>query len=102
MIPYLLSKDAREDLNEIWDWIAADNEQAADKLAQEILAACEHVGNHPALGRERPEWVRIPFRFFLVRRNYWIVYNPDRGPVEILRILHAARDIPNVFRREAQ
>jgi plasmid stabilization system protein ParE len=30
--------------------------------------------------------------------NYLIVYDPAKKPLQIIRILHAARDIPTVLR----
>ena len=38
---YELSPEARDDLQEIWVYIASDNLSAADKLEEDIYTACE-------------------------------------------------------------
>ena len=97
MKAFSLSPLARDDLRGIWQWIAPDNERAADELTAEIKQACEQIAEHPQLGGRRSAWSRKPVRFFLIRTHYWIVYNPETSPLEILRIIHAARDIPAVL-----
>lgn len=101
MSHYLVSDDAAADIDGIWDWIAEDNERAADELIREICETCARIAEHPGIGRPRPKWVRPSFRFFLVRNNYWIVYDAERDPLEIIRVIHASRDIPRVFSSES-
>jgi plasmid stabilization system protein ParE len=63
---YELSPEARDDLQEIWVYIASDNPSAADKLEEDIYAACELLSKNPHVGHKRPdltdEPVRIPSR----------------------------------------
>jgi hypothetical protein len=42
----------------------------------------------------------LPLRFWLVQpyRNYWIVYDPEKKPLQVIRIIHAARNIPRTVR----
>jgi plasmid stabilization system protein ParE len=42
-------------------------------------------------------WTEKPVRFWPVRQKYLIVYFPERRPLEIQRILHAARNIPKLL-----
>jgi plasmid stabilization system protein ParE len=88
-------------MKEIWKWIAADNRDAADKLARKLLDACAFLVAHPDTGSLPPAWTHRNLRFYLVRRNYWIVYAPETRPLEILRVIHAARNIPAVLARDA-
>jgi plasmid stabilization system protein ParE len=67
---YLFTPQATHDLLDIWNFIARDNPQAADR----VQAACI-----PRLS------------------NYLIVYAPEEKPLQIIRILHGARDLPSVL-----
>jgi plasmid stabilization system protein ParE len=48
---------AERDLSEIWDYIAEDNESAADRTLREIDARCHLLGQHPKMGRDRSDIV---------------------------------------------
>jgi plasmid stabilization system protein ParE len=47
MTGYALDPDARDDLDEIWEYIAADNPDAADRVITEILDAIRAVMPFP-------------------------------------------------------
>ena len=82
---------AERDLSEIWDYIAEDNETAADKTLREIDARCQMLGEHPKMGRDRSDIVpRV--RSFPVG-NYLIFYRETSHGVEIIRVLHGARNL---------
>lgn len=46
---------AREDLLEIWEFIAEDNEAAADRTLDRIESALRSIASNPHMGRARPE-----------------------------------------------
>src|SRR6266446_6711349 len=50
---YELSPEATDDLQEIWVYIANANPAAADKLEEDIYAACELLAKNPRLGHRR-------------------------------------------------
>ncbi len=58
---------ARSDLDEIWEFIRADNLDAADGMIAEILTAIRALVPFPGQGRRRPDLTSRPLRFFLVR-----------------------------------
>ena len=91
---YELSPEATDDLQEIWVYIAIDNPRAADKLEEDIYAACELLARNPRLGHERSDITDDPVLFWPVRGNYMVIYLPDCEPVKIVRILHGARNVP--------
>lgn len=93
----MLTRSALADLAEIWTFVASDNPEAADGLEAEIFRACEKLSRAPLMGFIRPGWTKLPVRFWLVRRTYWIVYDPAGSPVPILRILHGKRDLPSIL-----
>lgn len=47
MTQYAFHPDARDDLDEIWNYIAADNPDAADRVIKEILEAIRAVPTSP-------------------------------------------------------
>ena len=66
MTPYTFHPDARGDLDEIWDYIAADNPDAADRVITEILDATRAVVPYPHSGHRRPDLTAAPLRFLIV------------------------------------
>jgi toxin ParE1/3/4 len=85
------SLEAAEDLLEIWQYIADDNEAAADKFLNEINATSKMLARNPKAGRERPE-LALKLRSFPVG-HYVLFYRPIDDGVEIVRVLHGARDV---------
>lgn len=102
MNDYALTPSAETDLQEIWTYIAADNPDAADELEADIFTACQLLADNPQMGSSRPAWSEKPVRFWIVRRNYLIVYAPQAQPLEILRIIHGARNIPKLLAEKGQ
>jgi len=50
-------------------------------------------------GRLRPDLTPRPLRFWAVRHypNYLVVYDSETKPLQIIRILHGARDLPPIL-----
>lgn len=92
-----LSRLAEDDLNDLWEWIAADNRSAADKLISDIIQSFAQIVRFPDSGSCRPEWTSRPLRFIVVRKIILVIYHPSRRPVEIARILHTSRDVKAVL-----
>jgi toxin ParE1/3/4 len=93
MKSYRLTEAAQADIFEIWSYIAPDNPTAADRIESEILDLCQRLAERPDLGHFRRDLTDKELRFFAVRGTYLIVYNPAREPLEILRVLHGAREV---------
>ena len=88
----ILSPEARNDLHEIWEFIAVDSIDAADRVISEIEEACNKLSEMPGLGHQRSDLTDKPLRFWTVR-SYLVVYRPERKPLEIVRILSGYRDV---------
>lgn len=86
---------AENDLDEIWFHIALDNSEAADALLDTIDKQSTSLVRNPRLGRARPELLE-ELRSFPVG-NYVLFYRPMDDGIEIVRVLHGARDLPNQF-----
>ena len=99
MTAAVLSPAARRDLLAAVQWIAKDNPAAARALRDAVVRAAEGIGEHSQLGTLRPDLAEAPYRFVILTGfPYVIVYNADRRPPLIVRILHGARDLPEVLR----
>jgi antitoxin ParD1/3/4/toxin ParE1/3/4 len=92
MKPFQFTPAAENDVFEIWFHIAADNPEAADRLEAEIYDACRRLAFRQDLGHFRRDLTDKPVRFFAVRRTYLVVYDPATEPLEVIRVLHGARD----------
>ncbi len=86
---------AKLDVLEIWFYIAGDNMNAADKLVDAFDETLAMLAQNPEAGRARPELARH-LRSFSVG-NYVILYRPIPEGIEIIRIVHGARDIDDLF-----
>jgi plasmid stabilization system protein ParE len=100
MILYDLTPLAKADIFEIWAYIAADNEDAADRVEQAIYDACEFVASSPFRGHARKELTKRALRFWTLTRypNYTIVYRPETVPVQVVAVLHGKRNIKRVLK----
>lgn len=90
------SPEARDDLLEIWEYIARDNLDAADRVEREIQEAVSLLSRHPDLGHLRPDLTSQPVRFWPVR-SFLIIYDSKARPLEIVRILSGYRDIASLL-----
>lgn len=98
MTPDLFGPAARRDLREALDWIARENEAAAEALLQATLRGARRIVELPLLGRLRLDLLPPPYRFWRVAAfPYLIVYNAARRPPQVLRVLHMARDLGPVL-----
>jgi len=80
MTGYDFHPEARADLEEIWEFIRADNLDAADCIIAEILSSIRALVPFPWQGHRRPDLTSRPLRFILVR-EYLIAYAPDQKPL---------------------
>jgi toxin ParE1/3/4 len=90
-----LSPQALTDLDEIWDFIAQDDPDAADRFVETLHEACGLIFSMPRVGRSRPELAR-GLRSFS-HGSYVTVYVIERDMLTIARIIHGSRDIPKSF-----
>lgn len=95
---FRLSIPALRDLREISRHIAADSPTRALRLAKNLLSKCDSLGHDPVIGRTRDD-LDIGLRGFPVG-DYLIFYKATDIQVEIVRILHGARDLPAIFDKD--
>jgi plasmid stabilization system protein ParE len=66
MAGYVLSVAADLDLDEIWEYIAADNIDAADRWIGKLFEACEALARAPGMGHKREDLTDYPVLFWPV------------------------------------
>ncbi len=86
---------ARRDLDDIWLWIARDSPANAQRFVSEIADHFPMLAAFPRTGRLCPE-LKPGMRRFPVHK-YVIYYRETKRGVEILRVLHGARDAKRIF-----
>ncbi|MGD0662558.1 MAG: type II toxin-antitoxin system RelE/ParE family toxin [Syntrophorhabdales bacterium] len=91
----ILLPRAVADLAEIWDYISDDNEARADAFIDLLDRKIQMLAARPQMGRAREELAE-GLRSFPVGR-YVIFYRSTPKNIEIVRILHSARDLPALF-----
>jgi plasmid stabilization system protein ParE len=86
------------DLREIALRISQDNPEAADRFFTAAQDAFDVLKRHPGIGRLRSFKVS-GVRSWLVPEfeKYVIFYLPRKTEVQILAVLHGARDLPRVI-----
>ncbi len=95
MSSFLLTLQAKKDLEEIHDFISQDNPTIALSFINSIQEKLQIVASSPEIGRKREE-LGFELRSFPIR-NYIIFYRIKNSNIEIIRILHAARDVESNF-----
>jgi len=68
MSGFVLHPDAFKDLDEIWDFIAADNLGAADRVLEEIYKAIRALVEFPDLGHRRSDLSSRPLNVVRLSR----------------------------------
>lgn len=78
--------------------IAAESPTTARALRNGIKTAGRRIGTDPETGLQSPVLADPPIRFLILTGfPYVLVYDADASPVLILRMLHGASDLPELF-----
>ena len=91
----LRTPDSRSDYDEIWSYIAVRNLDAADRLVMQFDATLSVIATTSLMGRDVSE-LGVNLRCFPVG-NYLIFYRPIEEGIQLIRVLHGARDITPEF-----
>jgi toxin ParE1/3/4 len=91
----------QRDLEELSDHIALDSPPSAQRFLTAARNEFERLAEMPGLGGV---WEDAPHRMQDMRvwpitgfENYLVFYRPISGGIEIVRVLHSARDFPTFF-----
>ncbi len=89
MLNIVRTRQACEDVIEIWQYIAADNAVAADAVVRRLDEVILLLGEHPKLGMSQDKY--RPGLRCMPAGGYLIFYDEMPGALRILRVLHGAR-----------
>ena len=84
--------------DEIGEYIAADNIDAADRWTAKLFDAFEALARTPGMGHKREDLTDYAVLFWPVG-SYLIVYRAGQQPIEIVAVTPGSRDIPAFLRR---
>jgi plasmid stabilization system protein ParE len=95
-VKVVVSASAEADIRNIGDWIARDNPVRAASFVRELRDACETLADMPRAfplvsHRAKPGIRRKSYR------NYLIFYSIGKTRVEVLHVLHGARDYERIL-----
>lgn len=89
---------AERDLADIYDYVAAENPTAADRLLARIEKDLNALSGQPMLGRiPRDHHIAILGYRYLIIGEYLAFYRLEPSVVLVHRILHGARDYSDIL-----
>jgi toxin ParE1/3/4 len=92
-VAVVFSPAAENDLDDIWLNIALDNPAAADRLIDAVQQRTAQLSEFPELGRSRPAEAARSLNV----GNYLILYRIEARTIEVVRVVHGARDLTTLF-----
>jgi len=96
-MPHVLrTAQAATDLLEIWVYIAQESSmEVADRVLGTVDQKCQALAEQPGIGRRRDELA--PGLRSLPVGSYVVFYRGRENGIEVIRVLHGARDIEALF-----
>ena len=82
---------AKNELKQIFDYIAKDTNHYADKVTFDIVEKSESLQDFPQIGRMVPEIDDPSIREVFIH-FYRLIYKTLPGEIEILALIHSKRD----------
>ena len=91
----VVTDPAKADLDSIYDYIAVNSPNAADRFVTAIVTDLHRLAAQGYTGLNRG-WIRPNLRLH-VYGNYCIYFRTDNGNFVVLRVVHGARDIDAII-----
>lgn len=85
------SPEARDDLKQIYAYIAADDVRAAKRFVTKIKQWAQRLVEQPEIGRVVPDLDQPDLRERILE-SYHIIYRRQASRVEIVTIWHSAQE----------
>jgi len=95
---YVLGIPAELDLDEIWEYIAEDNIESADRWVGRLFDAFEAIARNPGIGHTRQDLTAQSILFWPVGA-YLVLYRARKERVEIIAVTQGSRDIPSFLKQ---
>jgi toxin ParE1/3/4 len=90
-----LADSAKLDLLDIWLYLSNNEVEFADRVIDQITATYERLADFPEMGRSRDE-LFPGYRSFPIG-EYLIFYRPIQNGIEVIRVVHGSRNLPELF-----
>jgi plasmid stabilization system protein ParE len=100
MSRFRVSPEAKRDLSAIWDFIARDSVDAAERVEAEFYETFASLGRMRQQGYRRTDLTKAPVRFFPLY-SYLIVYQPETTPVRIMAVLHGNQNLKRLLKERS-
>jgi len=94
--PFVVTPQAREDLLQIWNYIAEDSVDSADEVLRKLHDAFVQLSQTPGIGHHREDLADRRHRFWNVY-SYVIAYRWESHPLEIVAVVHGSRYLEAFF-----
>ena len=94
--PFVLTPQARADLQEILLDIAADSPDLAERLRLQFYQGFQRRARSPGIGHYHEELLDRRYRFWNFY-SYAIAYAWKRKPIHIIAVIHGSRDLAAFF-----
>ncbi len=85
------SNPAKNDLKQIYDYIAKDSKHYAKKVSLDIVESTEKLNEFANIGRVVPEIGNSNTRELLIY-SYRLIYEVTLKGIEVIAIIHGKRD----------
>ena len=95
MARFTLLREAENDLIEIWQYIAEDDQEAATRVLYSLDEKFHRLAQNSKLGPARPD-IAPELRYF-IEGNYLILYREAAEGIEVVRVVHGARSLKALF-----
>lgn len=96
MSRYELSNRAREDVDEIIEYLSQYSIPAAEEFLEQVDQKGQFLAKHPRVGADRSD-IHPGLRVFPLWRRFVAFFTEIKGAVEIVRVLDGSRDLPALF-----
>ncbi|HXE53853.1 MAG TPA: type II toxin-antitoxin system RelE/ParE family toxin [Tepidisphaeraceae bacterium] len=94
---YVITDSAKADIRAIIGYVRERSPLASKRVRSRLYSDIRRLAEFPHIGHVREDVTLQSLRFWCVY-SYLIVYRPERKPIEIVRVLHGARDLPGFFK----
>ncbi len=94
---FVLTPSASRDIDGILEYII--EQSGANRALGVYRKLCEgfsRIAEQPRVGHVRDDLADESLRVFKVF-SYLIIYRPDTKPIQIIRVIHGARDLPRAI-----
>ncbi len=98
MAEAVFSPESLEDVGEIHRYISLDDPDAADRVLLAFEQNASLLAGRPELGQLKARFRNLRLWVVTEFPSYLMFYRERAGEIEVVRVLHGARDLPGLFR----